>query len=87
MAGLGRLSLPMDVVDEPSDPGPGFRSRDKSAVGRGHHLSRDGKKMIWEVYRAFRDDLIRVNTKNVKERMAHSRDKTAWLVEVSDNAV
>lgn len=87
MAGLGRLSLPISPCDEPDRSGKGYRSRDKSTLGRGNHLHRDGKKMIWACYEAFRDGLIKVNTSLVKERLANARDKTAWLVEVSVGAV
>ena len=62
MAGLGRLSLPISPCDEPDRSGKGYRSRDKSTLGSGNHLHRDGKKMIWACYEAFRDGLIKVNT-------------------------
>jgi hypothetical protein len=71
----GRLSLPVEDPDEPDRP-KGFRGVDEDTLGPGNHLNREGKKMVLLVYEAFRDDLIRVNTKLVKKRIGESRDKT-----------
>ena len=58
----GRLSLPVEDPDEPDRP-KGFRGVDEDTLGPGNHLNREGKKMVLLVYEAFRDDIIRVNTK------------------------
>ena len=64
----GRMSLPVEDPDEPDRP-KGFRSVEEDTLGPGNHLNREGKKMVLLVYEAFRDDLIRVNTKLVKKRI------------------
>ena len=61
----GRLSLPVEDPGEPDRP-KGFRGVDEDTLGPGNHLNREGKKMVLLVYEAFRDDIIRVNTKLVK---------------------
>ena len=83
----GRLSLPVEDPDEPDRP-KGFRGVDEDTLGPGNHLNREGKKMVHAPRdEAFRDDLIRVNTKLVKKRIGESRDKTAWLLEMSRGPV
>ena len=82
----GRMSLPVEDPDEPDRP-KGFRSVEEDTLGPGNHLNREGKKMVLLVYEAFRDDLIRVNTKLVKKKIGESRDKTAWLLDISRGPV
>ena len=82
----GRMSLPVEDPDEPDRP-KGFRGVEEDTLGPGNHLNREGKKMVLLVYEAFRDDLIRVNTKLVKKKIGESRDKTAWLLDISRGPV
>ena len=67
----GRLSLPVEGPDEPDRP-KGFRGVDEDTLGPGNHLNHEGKKMVLLVYEAFRDDLIRVNTRT-RSRTTPSR--------------
>ena len=82
----GRLSLPFDTLNDPEHPKT-FRSAKHETLGKGHSLDRVGKKMVWLVYEALRDDLIKINTSFVKESLLNSRDKTAWLLEISNGPV
>ena len=82
----GRLSLPFDTLADPEHP-KSFRSAKHGTLGKGYALDRVGKKMVWLVYEALRDGFIHINTHFVKESLLNSRDKTAWLLEISNGPV
>ena len=82
----GRLSLPFGNLADPEHP-KSFRSAKHGTLGKGYALDRVGKKMVWLVYEALRDGFIHINTHFVKESLLTSRDKTAWLLEISNGPV
>ena len=57
----GRLSLPFGTLNEPEHPKT-LRSAKHETLGKGCYLDRVGRKMVWLVYEALRDDFIRINT-------------------------
>ena len=70
----GRLSLPFDTPNESEHPKTS-RSARHDTLGKGHHLDRVGKKMVWLVYEALRDDFIKINTSFVKRFLCEKRSR------------
>ena len=64
-----------------------FRPLTETTLGEGNAMHREAKAFVWSVYCAFRDKFIKINTQEVKESFSSARDRTAYLLEISDSSV